>query len=83
MTALLTTRRAEYHVGNALFDLGQYDKAELYWLRALELFSRENETHPTTNAAKIKLSTIKMKRGDFEEAMYVSSRQPLFHVIGS
>ena len=61
--------RADYQIGNALYDKGEYDEAERYWTRALHIFTKENETHPTTTAAKLKLSCIDMKRGNFGEAM--------------
>lgn len=61
--------RADYHIANVLFDQGKYDEAERLWTRALKIFSREKETHPSTSAAKLKLSTIAMKNGRFDEAM--------------
>ncbi|KXG48434.1 Tetratricopeptide-like helical [Penicillium griseofulvum] len=60
---------ADYHVGNSLFSQGRYDEAERHWLRALGVFNRENETHPTTNSTRMKLAMIKMKRGEFDEAI--------------
>jgi tetratricopeptide (TPR) repeat protein len=60
---------ADYHVGNALFAMGKHEEAEKHWLRALDLFSRENEVHPTTNAAKIKLAMVEIKRGNYDEAI--------------
>lgn len=62
-------QRADYQVGNALFDKGDYDEAEHYWTRAFQVFRTENETHPTTTAARIKLSCIDMKRNEFAKAM--------------
>jgi TolA-binding protein len=56
-------------VGNVLFDMAKYDDAEKHWLRALDLFMKENETHPVTNAARLKLGMIKSQRQDYDEAM--------------
>ena len=61
--------RADYHIGNAWFAKGDYDQAERYWTRAFQIFSKENEIHPTTTAARLKLSCIDMKKGKFGEAM--------------
>lgn len=61
--------RADYHIGNSLFEQHEYDEAEKHWLQALAVFEGENETHPTTNAAKMKLAVIKMKRGEIDEAV--------------
>ncbi|KAL8902975.1 MAG: hypothetical protein Q9207_004248 [Kuettlingeria erythrocarpa] len=60
---------ADYHIGNALFDKGDYEKAEHHWTRALEAFKKENETHPTTTVARMKLSCIEMKKGEFAKAI--------------
>ena len=49
--------------------MGKHVEAEKHWQRALEIFTKENEMHPTTNAAKLKLSQIAMKRGGYDEAM--------------
>jgi len=52
-----------------LFEQQKYDEAEKYWLRALKVFEREHETHPTTNATKMKLAMIKMNSRDYDAAM--------------
>ncbi|KAM5350666.1 hypothetical protein ACJ41O_007171 [Fusarium nematophilum] len=62
---------ADYHVGNALFALDKYSEAEKHWLRAFNIFSGENLAHPSTNAAQIKLSMIRMKRGEYNEAIHI------------
>jgi hypothetical protein len=35
----------------------------------LAVFEKENETHPTTIAAKMKLAMLDLKRGAIDEAM--------------
>ncbi|KAJ4253831.1 hypothetical protein NW762_010226 [Fusarium torreyae] len=64
-------KQADYHVGNALFAMGRHDEAESHWLRALDLFEKENEVHPTTNAAKIKLAMVHMERGSYNQAILI------------
>ncbi|KAM5367170.1 hypothetical protein ACJZ2D_010160 [Fusarium nematophilum] len=72
---------ADYHVGNALFALDKYSEAEKHWLRAFNIFSGENLAHPSTNAAQIKLSMIRMKRGEYNEAMHLRLSSMLQDVL--
>lgn len=61
--------RADYHVGNALFEQRKYAAAEAHWRKALAIFERENETHPTTSAVQLKLAMVKMESGAYDEAV--------------
>jgi Uncharacterized protein conserved in bacteria len=63
--------QSDYLIGNALYDQGKYDEAEQKYTRALEIFRKENPTHPTTSTARLKLSCIAMQRGHCDAAMYV------------
>ncbi|TGO07322.1 hypothetical protein BTUL_0292g00080 [Botrytis tulipae] len=72
---------ADYHVGNAHYDQGRYDDAERYWKQALSCFTQESETHPTTIAAKLKLSCIAIKRKQYDIAILQSTSNDLSKIL--
>ncbi len=56
-----------YNIGNAYFDLEQYDKAVEYYDRALQL-------DPTINQAVFNMARTKIETGDFRRALKLLNR---------
>ena len=62
-----------------MFNKGEINEAERYWTRAFQIFNKENETHPTTTVARMKLCCVDMKRGNYTKAVLVQVQS--FHIL--
>lgn len=61
--------RADYYIGNIHWDQGNIDEAEICWKRAHDVMEEEDDKHPSTSAARLKLAWVALRRGNVEEAM--------------
>lgn len=53
---------------------GRYEDAKQHYLAAHAVYSKGNDIHPSTSSTEVRLGSIAMQQGFFEEAQYVNLR---------